>query len=142
MVNQSMSGPAGGAGAAGAACEGGRRRHVGKCRVESIEIVVQRERAAPAQARWAAARRAAAPTGSPTRAGGPSAAIASGARRFLASNSFTRPITSCGSKGLAENAVAAGRRRARLVHRLEGAGEQDDGDVRETRRLPDVLATS
>jgi hypothetical protein len=31
---------------------------------------------------------------------------------------------------------------ARLVHRLEGAGEQDHGDLRETRRTADVLATS
>ena len=57
----------------------------------------------------------------------------------FASRSFTRPITSCGSNGFGKHAVAARFVRARLIDRLERARQQEDGNMRELRRLLDVF---
>ena len=56
----------------------------------------------------------------------------------LPSNSFTRTMTACGSKGLTSTSVASAFRNPVLIDRLEGSGQQQDRNVCELWRLLDV----
>ena len=60
-------------------------------------------------------------------------------RLFAASSSLTRAITSCGSNGFASTPSQPAAAALRLIHRLERACQQQDRNVRQPRRLLDVL---